>query len=179
MKKMTRVSMLAASMMASAVAMAAGGAASPGFYVGGGYSDTEVEINNFGSDADVGVLFARGGYQLNQNIAFEGRLGLLTDEDKINGWDVDIDNIYGVYLKAGLPTQVGLYPYVLLGMTHAKVEVSRHGVSESDSDTDISYGFGADYWFNTQISAGLEFTKYYDKSGDEISGLTLGLNFKF
>lgn len=178
MKKIAHVSMLAMGMMVSAAAMA-GGATSTGFYVGGGYADTEVEIDGFGSDADVGVLFLRGGYQLNQNIAFEGRLGIATEDDKVNGWNVDIEDVYGVYLKAGLPTQVGLYPYVLLGITHAEVEVSRRGFSDSDSDSDISYGFGADYWFNSQVSAGLEFTNYYDNDGDEISGITLGLNFKF
>lgn len=178
MKKMTRVSMLAASMFASTLAIA-GGAASPGFYVGGGYSDTEVEIDVLGNEADVGVLFARGGYQLNQNVAFEARLGLITEDDKIDGWKIDIEELYGLYLKAGLPTQVGLYPYVLLGMTHAEVEASWRGFSDSDSGTDISYGFGADYWFNSQVSAGLEFTNYYDKGGDEISAITFGMNFKF
>lgn len=178
MNKFTRVSMFAASMIVSAAATA-GGPASPGFYLGGGYADNEVEIENFGSDADVGVLFVRGGYQVNQNVAFEARLGLATEDDKVNGWNVDLEDVYGVYLKAGLPTQVGLYPYVLLGMTHAEVEVSRGGLSASDSDSDISYGFGADYWFSSQVSAGLEFANYYDKGGDEISGITLGLNFKF
>lgn len=178
MKKIAHVSILAASMALSAAAMA-DGMTSQGFYVGGGYADTEVELDGFGSDADVGVLFARGGYQLNQNVAFEARLGLITEDDKVNGWNVDIDEIYGAYLKAGLPTQIGLYPYVLLGLTHADVEVRNRGVSASDSDTDISYGIGADYWFNSQVSAGLEFTHYYDKGGDEIGGITLGLNYKF
>lgn len=178
MNKMTRVSILVASVMVSTAAIA-GGTTSPGFYVGGGYSDTEIDIDGLGSDADVGVLFARGGYQLNQNIAFEARLGLITEDDKVNGVNVDIDDIYGLYLKAGLPTKVGLYPYVLLGMTHAKVETKWRGFSDSDSGSDISYGFGADYWFNSQVSAGLEFTNYYDKSEAEVSGVTLGLNFKF
>ncbi len=178
MNKLMRASMLVAGMMASASAIA-GGAAAPGFYVGGGYSDTEVEIDGLGSDADVGVLFARGGYQLNQNVAFEARLGLVSEDDKADGWNVDIEELYGLYLKAGLPTQIGLYPYVLLGVTHAEVEVSRRGFSESDSDSDISYGFGVDYWFTSQVSAGLEFINYYDNDGDEISGITLGLNFKF
>lgn len=178
MNKMTRVSMLAASMTVSAAAMA-GGVTSPGWYVGGGYADTTIETDNFSSDADVGVLFGRGGLQLNQNIAIEARLAIATDDDKVNGWNVDIEDMYGLYLKAGLPTQVGLYPYVLLGMTHAKVEASFRGFRDSESGSDISYGFGADYWFNSQVSAGLEFANYYDKGGDEISGVTLGLNFKF
>ncbi len=178
MKKMTRVTLLAAGMLTSAMAMA-GGASTPGWYVGAGYADTEIEFDNVNSDADVAVLFARAGYQLNQNVAIEGRLGLATDDDTINGVNIDIKDMYGIYLKAGMPTQVGLYPYVLLGMTHAKVEARGRFVSASDSGSDISYGFGADYWFTSQVSAGLEFTQYYDKDDAEVSGLTLGLNFKF
>lgn len=174
MNKTIRVSMLAASMMASATAIA-GGTTTPGLYLGGGYADTEVEIDGLRSDADVGVLFLRGGYQANQNVAIEARLGLATDEDKVNGISIDIEDIYGLYLKAGMPTQVGLYPYVLLGMTHAKVEVG----NSSESGSDLTYGFGADYWFNSQFSAGLEFTNYYDKDDAEVSGVSFGLNFKF
>ncbi|MFT3931811.1 MAG: porin family protein [Spongiibacteraceae bacterium] len=178
MNKLTRVSMFVASMLVSAIAFA-GGATSPGFYAGGGFADTDVDIDGLNSDANVGVLFARGGYQVNQNVAVEARLGLITEDDKVNGVNVDLDNIYGLYLKAGLPTQIGLYPYVLLGMTHAKVEASWHGYTSSDSGSDISYGVGADYWFNSTVSAGIEFVNYYDKNEAEVSGLSVGLNFKF
>lgn len=179
MSKLTRISisaagMFAASMLVSAIAFA-GGATSPGFYAGGGFADTDVDVDGLNSDANVGVLFARGGYQANQNVAIEARLGLITEDDKVHGVNIDIDDIYGLYLKAGLPTQIGLYPYVLLGMTHAKLEIG-HG---SDSGSDISYGFGADYWFDSNVSAGIEFVNYYDKNSAEVSGLNLGLNFKF
>jgi opacity protein-like surface antigen len=56
--------------------------------------------------------------------------------------------------------------------------VSGHGFSESDTSSDITYGLGVDYWFNGQVSADLEYANFYDKDGVEVSGWTLGLNYK-
>lgn len=177
MNKSTRVLMLAAGMTVSVAAMAGGGA--PGIYVGAGYTGAEVDFNGLSGSADTGVLFVRGGYQVNQNVAFEARLGTGVDDGHVEGAKVEVDDMYGAYLKAGLPLQMGFYPYVLLGATHGKVKVSGHGFSESDTSSDISYGIGIDYWFSDQVSAGLEYANFYDKDGVEVSGWTLGLNYKF
>jgi len=176
MNKNARALMLIAGMTMSAAAMAD---VTPGVYLGGGYTDATLDLDAVDKDADIGMLFVRGGYQINQNVAVEARLGTTIDDDTIYGVDVEVEDMYGVYLKAGLPTQSGFYPYVLLGMTHVKVEASGRGGSASDSDSDISYGLGVDYWFNSQVSAGLEFANFYDNDGDEVSGITLGLNFRF
>lgn len=169
---------LSSALMAPLCAVA-DGVTKPGFYVGGGYSDVTLDDNDLGKDADVGVLFARGGYQINQNIAVEARLGTGVQDDRVYGAKVEIEDTYGAYVKAGLPTTVGLYPYALLGVTHSKVKVSGSGVHDSSSDSDLSYGLGVDYWFNNQVSAGLEWAKWYDKDGLDIDGISLGLNLKF
>ncbi len=163
-------------------AIAKADATTQGFYVGGGYSEVTYSENSF-PDADLGALFVRGGYQLNQNVALEARLGTGVQDDSIHVYginvDVEMEDFYGFYAKAGLPTQVGFYPYVMLGATHAKVKAKAGGYSASDDSSDLSYGLGVDYWFDPAISAGLEWAKFYDKDGVEISGVTLGLNVKF
>lgn len=150
-----------------------------GFYLGGGYSELTLDTNNASSDADLDSLFVRGGIQLNEFLAAEARLGFGVGDDRINGVKAEIEDVYGVYLKAGLPTTVGLYPYALLGVTHAKIKLSAGGFSETESDSDIGYGIGVDYAFSHAVSAGLEYARLYDSGGEEIRGLSLGVNFKF
>lgn len=176
MNKSIRVLMMVVGMTASVAASAESSA--PGIYLGGGYTDTNVHFNGRNDDADTGVLFARGGYQVNQNVAFEARLGTGVDDDHIYGSKVELEDIYGMYLKAGVPLQMGFYPYVLLGATHGKVKVSGSNWSESDSTNDFSYGVGVDYWFNGQVSADLEYANFYAKDGIQVSGWTFGLNYK-
>lgn len=177
MKKNTLALMLSACLAVPGAAMAAG--TDPGFYAGAGYTFATLESNDVDVDADLGVLFLRGGYQINQYLAVEGRLGEGVQDDKVQGVKLEIEEMYGVYAKVGLPTEIGLYPYALLGMTHAKLKASVPGFSASSTDSDISYGVGADYWFSKQLSAGLEYANFYDKDGDTISGFTLGVNYKF
>lgn len=177
MNKSTHALMLVAAMTVSAAAIADGSAL--GLYLGGGYTGATVDFDDLSKNADTGVLFGRAGYQLNQNVAFEARLGAGVDDDHIYGAKVEVEDLYGAYLKAGLPLQMGFYPYVLLGATHGKVKVSGGGLSDSNSSSDISYGVGIDYWFSKQVFAGLEYAKFYDKDGVDVSGWTVGANYKF
>jgi outer membrane immunogenic protein len=177
MKKNVLALMLVSAAAISGAAMAAG--TDPGFYLGGGYSFTTLDSNDVNSDADLGVLFLRGGYQLNQYIALEARLGEGVQDDKIAGVKIENEEFYGGYVKVGLPTTTPFYPYALLGMTHTKLKLSGGGFSDTTSDSDVSYGVGVDYRFDKQLSAGIEYANFYDKDGDSITGLTLGVNYKF
>jgi opacity protein-like surface antigen len=151
----------------------------PGFYIGGSYTGVRWDIGLFDAKEDFGVLAVRGGYQINDYVAIEGRLGAGAKDADYHGVDLEIENMYGIYGKVGLPTDSGFYPYAMLGMTHAKVKASIPGATVTDSDSDVSYGLGVDYWVNKTISLGVEYANFYDKEGDEITGITLGVNFKF
>lgn len=184
-----KISKLVSACAASLFAIAAASHASAdqlgeGFYVGGGYSAVTYSESGF-PDADLGALFIRGGYQINDYLAAEVRLGDGVQDDSVNyfGYDVKLKlkDFYGIYLKAGIPTEMGLYPYVIIGDTHMKGELSVSGFSgvASSDGSDVSYGVGVDYWINKNVSAGLEYMNFYDKDGIELSGFTLGLNYKF
>lgn len=177
MKKSLLALSLSSALLVPMSALAAG--AEPGFYLGAAYTQATWDIAGVDKDADLGVLSARGGYQINDYVAVEGRLGTGVQDDKVYGVKVELQDTYGVYAKLGVPTEIGLYPYALLGVTHVKVKASVPGYSASDSDSDVSYGVGVDYWFNRSVSAGLEYANYYDKNSDKITGLTLGVNYKF
>lgn len=81
---------------------------------------------------------------------------------------------YGAYLRAGVPVTDGFYPYAIAGYTKAKVEVSDFGVTASDSESDFSYGLGADFSVSKNVDITLEFMRYLDKDGVEIDGIGLG-----
>lgn len=177
MKKNTLALLLSSALLMPAAAFAAGGEA--GFYVGAGYSAVSVDLDGTTKDANLGAATLRGGYQLNENLAFEARVGGGVADDKIEGVKIKLEDTYGVYMKAGMPTSIGLYPYMLLGWTEAKLKASVPGDSTTDRNGDYSLGLGLDYAFTSKISAGLEYAQFYNKSDAKIDGLTLSVNYKF
>jgi len=178
MMKQTKLALLASVCLLAPLGAVADGVA-PGAYVGGGYLIGDFDDNDFSKSADLDGLFARGGYQLNENMAIEGRLGSGINDDTVRGVKLELKEFYGAYFKVGMPTSIGLYPYVIAGATHGKVEAKFHGYHESDSQTDISYGIGGDFHFARNWSAGLEYMKYFDKDGVDFSGFALSANYKF
>lgn len=168
---------LAASALLACEAMAA--QPIPGIYIGVGLLDANVEFDGTSSDAEPTALFARGGYQFNDYLAAEARLGTGIDEDEIRGVEIDIDNFLGIYAKVGMPTTVGFYPYVIAGFTSTEVEASYRGSSETEDETDVSLGLGVEYQFDRNFSLGLEYMQYVDGDDYELSGLSIGGNYKF
>lgn len=153
------------------------------FYVGGQFASLKVE-----EDADVGepafdysftALVGRFGTSFNDYLSLEARLGFGISGDTIEGVDIDLKTMGGAYLRAGLPLESNLYPYVLLGMTEIEVEASISGRSASDSENDMSIGLGADYYFSEKMGGNLEYVNYFDKDGTSVDSLSLGLIYKF
>jgi len=151
----------------------------PGPYFGGGYMFVNYDESGV-PDVDLGAGMLRWGYQIDKHFAAEARVGYGLDDDSVSVFEVDLREIAGAYFKAGIPTNIGLYPYAILGVTYGRIEVSGpiDGSGEFD-ETDFSYGAGLDYWVDPSFSLGLEYMVWIDKSGAEWSGFTLGLNFTF
>ena len=51
--------------------------------------------------------------------------------------------------------------------------------AESESQTDMSYGVGADIGSSDTFLVNVEYMNWFDKDGTEISGLSLGFTRKF
>ena len=151
----------------------------PGLYAGGGITEAKFEIDGVSGDANPTAVFARIGYQINDYFAAEARLGTGLDSDKFHGVKTEIEDFYGVYAKAGIPTTVGLYPYAVLGLTHGELKASVSGFSDKQDDSDVSAGIGIEYWFDRSFSVGLEYMKYLETSDYKVTGVSLGANFKF
>ena len=178
-----RKTIMALAVAAVTTSMAYGetAATEPGWYVGGSYSTLETDIV---VEFDLAALVFNGGYQFNDYVAVEVRAGTgITDDDftGIGGSvDLELDYLYGVYTKIGVPTGTNVYPYVVLGYTKAELEVSSSiGLSASDSDSDTSYGIGARFQVNDNVGVVVEYMNWYDDDDVEITGFNIGASYKF
>lgn len=168
--------MIAGAVIAS-LTMATAVSAKEGNYYGLGV--TQHSIDDSGSDVEVMTFDGRLGTYFNENFSGEVRLGFGIKDDSYLGADVEMKNFYGAYLRAGIPVTDGFYPYAIAGYTKAKIEVSDLGFSASDSESDVSYGFGADFAVSDDVDITVEYMKYLDKDGAEIDGIGLGFKARF
>lgn len=165
-------------LLASNIALAQG-------YGGLGYSSAGADVD--GVDFDLGVLYGRIGSQVDENISAEFRVGVGTSDDTIRGSGgeatLQLDKFFGAYFRGSLPLNDVVKPYVILGFTNIDVEVSYDTFlgsgSESDSDTDVSYGVGIDFQLDNQLIMNVEYMKIYDDEEWDVSGLALGVAFRF
>ncbi|WP_101757829.1 porin family protein [Oceanicoccus sp. KOV_DT_Chl] len=153
-------------------------AGNTGWYIGGSYAQLDTDFDDL-VEFDLAALVFNAGYKINDYIAIETRLGTGITDDDIVGVDLELDYLWGVYAKAGIPTGTAIYPYVVLGYTKAELELSGYGYSESDSDSDTSYGIGADFSVNDNVGIFAEYMNWYDDDGVEISGFNIGASYKF
>ncbi|SFM67884.1 porin family protein [Marinobacter zhejiangensis] len=160
----------------------------PKGYVGVNLSRLSVDIDEAPDTFNYGHLSFRIGGRLNDYIAIEGRAGFGVTDDSIsgNGAEVTVETkrSIGGYVLAGIPNQTPVYPYVILGYTGIKSEVtaSVYGATvfnDSGSDDDVSYGVGANVSITERSDFNLEYLVLYEDSEVEISALTAGLMYRF
>ena len=165
----------------SAVALslvAVGAAHAEGLYAGALLTRTTTSFD-VGGDANPTTIGATLGMSINKNLAIEARLGTGLSDDSISAANIKIDNFAGIYAKGILPVSNVASVYGLLGYTQGKIKVDAPGISASDSDSDISYGIGAEYAISGTTSVGLEWARFFKGDGYKVDGLSLGLSFKF
>lgn len=121
----------------------------------------------------------RFGYDFTQNFAAEGVASTSVSSDALMGVSFKVDNFYGVNLKG----QVELVPHFEMfaraGWTHVNVSGSAGGVSASASGSSFSYGAGAQYLVTKNWYMQGDYTSYYHKSGDSISGPSISVGYRF
>jgi len=153
-------------------------------YVGGGFSMITYDATGF-PDAEPTALIGRIGYGIVDNIAIEGRLGfgLSSDDIDIGGVnvDLDVDQLAGVYGIAHLPVASQFSLYWLAGFTYGELSASvgGTGISVNDDDTDFSYGVGAEFDATDTVSGYVEWAQYFDESDYDVTGITIGANYRF
>jgi opacity protein-like surface antigen len=163
----------------AALSLATVGAAhAEGLYAGALLTRTTVSLDGRG-DANPTTIGAKLGMSINKNFAVEARLGTGLSDDSLSGISVKVDNFAGIYAKGILPVSDAASVYGLLGYTQGKIKLEAAGQSLSDSDTDISYGIGADFAVSGGTSVGVEWARFFKGDGYKVDGLSLSVSFKF
>jgi len=175
MLKKTLIAGLGLSALLSGYAQAEG-------YFGGNISFLEYSEGGF-EEASLTAVVGRLGTTFNENFSGEIRLGFGVGDDSVDvfGTDVDVelDNMFGVYVRGGIPVTDSFFPYAIVGYTRGEVTASALGYSESNSESDVSFGLGADINLSQNAIINMEYMSYFDKDGTEIDGFSVGIASKF
>lgn len=151
-------------------------------YVGGNFAMIDYSEEG-ASDASLNAIYGRFGTFFGDNFSGELRLGLGVGDDSVSyaGFDVDVElkNFFGAYLRGGVPVGESFYPYAIIGYSKGKLEASALGESESASESDLSFGVGADFSVAETVTINLEYMNYIDKDGGELSGFAVGIAKSF
>lgn len=175
-----------ASAMAPTIAMA-----SPveqgNMYVGFQFSQLTLDLDDLSDDAEGSAAIGRFGFFVADRVAIEGRLGIGLSDDSVefddDGFmvdvDVDLDRLQGLYAVGYLPLRQQASLYGLLGYTDARATITGSGVSDSEADSGLSYGVGAEFHPSDRFALNLEYTQYLDESDYELSAISAGMRFNF
>lgn len=156
-------------------------------YVGANHAFLTYEEDGFDPEFDLGAIVGKAGAKFNPYLAAELRLGVGISSDSVttNGVfvEVDLDNFVGGYALVGIPNESPIYPYVAVGFTQGNVSYFANGpggtFKESESESDNSFGFGADLELNESAYLNAEYMNYFDKDGVQISGFSFGAKLMF
>ena len=131
------------------------------------------------SDAEPSALIGRVGTFVGNQLAVEGRFGVGFDDDTVDGVDVEIDRLVGVYGSGHIPMGGTSSLYAVLGYSDVKASFSGPDGSTTDSESGFSYGFGADIGITRAIALNVEFMRYIDRSDVDVEALAVGLHYRF
>ena len=147
-------------------------------YAIGDYS--EPDIPDFSPTALVGRF---GGF-VHPNFAFEGRFGtgIKDDTQNVFGFDatLELDTLVGLYGVGHLYITESSSVYGLIGFSgvDGTVTVAGSPDSESDSETDLSYGVGANIGITKNVALNAEYISYISKDFD-LNAIGLGVVIGF
>lgn len=157
----------------SLVMLGAGMAQAQELYIGGNLA--LLDAGSGGEDVSLDTAYGRFGAFFNENFSLEGRLGIGVRDDSINVFgferDVSLEYLFSVMGRAGFELSDVVYPYFALGYSQAEVDVEGFN---TDSESDVSYGLGADFSITDTLSINVEYTNYIDKNDVELDGFTVG-----
>lgn len=168
----------------SLVSLLVGGVHAENGYFGGNIAFVEYSEEGIGDDASLNAIFGRIGKKFNENFSGEIRVGIGIGDDTVDlfGGDVDVelDSLFGVYVRGGIQVAESFYPYAVLGYTRGELTASVSGFgSASESESDISFGVGADVGISEKVILNVEYMNYLDKDGAEIDGFSIGIATNF
>ncbi len=161
------------SVLAASIASASISASAAELYAGGNFAVLDSH------DVTLNAIYGRFGALFNENLSAEARIGFGVGDDTVGETKVELDNVYGVYVRGGIPVGEVFYPYAIVGYSKAKATDSAYGYSESGSESDFSFGVGADFKVTDTLKINAEYLSYLDKDEAELTGFSAGVSFSF
>jgi opacity protein-like surface antigen len=143
-------------------------------YIGLGFSPMNSSVPNYGSSLNLSSLSIILGTKINENFSVETRMASGVSSDN----SLKLKNLYGAYLKAGIPVSETIYPYAILGYSKASVKSSSSSTTIKN-ESDASMGLGVDIKLNKSINVQMEYTNYIKDNGFKIGGLGLSISNSF
>ena len=164
----------------AALALAAAGANAQ-LYGELGYTDIRDKFSDSGTEykANLGAINGIIGYGVHENLAVEGMLAFGVKDDTVAGVKAELEHSYGVFVKPRVMLNPNFELFGRFGYVEHKLKASVPGHSLSDSNGDWAYGLGANYYFKPSTYGTLSYMRLYDKDGETVNGLTLGVGMKF
>jgi outer membrane autotransporter protein len=153
-----------------------------GGYIGGQLAQTTYEQKGTAADgeADPKAIILVGGYEFNEHIAIEGRLGFGVGEDDYStGVEIELSQLVSVLGKFSLGGPVS--PYLLVGFSNIEYDDRIGDTSKTDG---ASFGAGVDFEVSQNTSLNLEYIQYGDDNGAgggslKASAISIGVNYSF
>lgn len=161
------------SVLAASIASTSFSASAAELYAGGNFAVLDAD------EVTLNAIYGRFGALFNENLSAEARVGFGVGDDTWGDAKVELDNFYGAYVRGGIPVGEIFYPYAILGYTKGKISVSGDGGSASFSDSDLSFGVGADFKVSDLLKINAEYLSYVDSDDVELTGFSVGVSFSF
>ena len=154
-----------------------------------GVQYAQVEEDNLELEPTAAVF--RLGSMTDQGVGYELRLGTGLSSDDLSETlpffgdvelELEIDTLIGVYLvaegKIGPAGSIyGIIGYSMIDYT-LKADSSVFGSdSESDDESDLSFGFGANLGKSDSVRFNIEYMQYLDKDDIDASAISFGVLF--
>ena len=149
---------LVPALLAVSAVLAAPAAMADDWYVDGGYSFINIDVDTGAgsADLDLGAIGGHVGYNFTDYLGVEGELLIgVQDEEATQGAltaSVGLNYLVGAYGKLQAPLGDRASVFARAGIVNAEAEVSLTGFgSESDSETGAGYGLGGMFQINENL----------------------------
>jgi len=120
-------------------------------------------------------LIAKVGYNFNENIALETRIGTGIKKDTISGIDNELSLLVGAYVKPKISVVKGLELFGLLGYGAIKQDVDNTSVNSKG----LSYGMGTSYSVGRNWNMTVDLVRYESKTIGTNDTYNFGSEYKF
>lgn len=158
---------LVPALLAVSAAFAAPAAMADDWYVDGGYSFIDIDVDTVigSADIDLGAIGGHFGYNATPYVGLEGEVlvGVEDEEATSDGItaSVGLNYLIGAYGKLQAPLGEKASVFARAGVVSAEAEVSATGFgSASDTETGAGYGVGGLFHVNDRFFVRGDYTRY-------------------